>query len=52
MPKFFTASSGIVEGMRGVQMGPGATAFTRMPLSANIWARPPVKFWMAPFVVA
>src|SRR5207247_6679891 len=34
LPKFFTASSGIVEGISGVQIGPGATALTRMPLSA------------------
>jgi len=30
----------------------GATALARMPRSASSWARPPVKFWMAPFVVA
>jgi len=51
-PKFVTASSGMVEGISGVQIGPGATALTRMPLPASIWASPPVKFWIAPLVVA
>jgi hypothetical protein len=45
----FTASSVIVEGIRGVQIGPGATALARMPFSARSWARPAVKFWIAPF---
>jgi len=30
-PNFLTDSCGIVEGISGVQTGPGATAFTRMP---------------------
>jgi hypothetical protein len=38
--------------MSGVQIGPGATAFTLISFAASIWARPPVKFWIAPFVVA
>jgi hypothetical protein len=42
----------MVDGMSGVQIGPGATAFTLSPFSARIWATPPVKFWIAPFVVA
>jgi hypothetical protein len=29
LPKFCTASSGIVERINGVQIGPGATAFAR-----------------------
>ena len=52
LPKFFTFSGGIVEGISGVQIGPGATQLTRMPFSASNWAKPPVKFWMAPLVVA
>src|SRR6195952_5741021 len=52
LPKFLTASFGIVEGIRGVQIGPGATALARIPFSASIWAKPPVKFWIAPLVVA
>src|SRR5213082_527510 len=52
LPKFATASCGIVAGMSGVQIGPGATAFARIPFSASICARPAVKFWIAPFVVA
>jgi hypothetical protein len=48
LPKFLTVSSGIVEGIKGVQIGPGATALARMPFSASICARPPVKFWIAP----
>jgi hypothetical protein len=52
LPKFFTGLSGIVEGINGVQIGPGATALARMPFFASICARPPMKFWIAPFVVA
>jgi hypothetical protein len=36
-------SSGKVAAMRGVQMGPGATAFTRMPLDTSCWDRERVK---------
>src|SRR5688500_14515866 len=36
----------------GVQIGPGATALTRMPLGASCWARPLVKLLMLAFVVA
>ena len=50
LPKFSTASSDMVEEMSGVQIGPGATAFARMPLSARICASPAVKFWIAPLV--
>src|SRR4051794_36079772 len=49
-PKLFTFSGGMVEGINGVQIGPGATAFTRMPLPPSIWAKPAVKLETAPFV--
>ena len=52
LPKLRTASSGRVDGMSGVQTGPGATALARIPFSARSWANPAVKFWIAPFVVA
>ena len=51
-PNLAAFSAGIVEGIRGVQIGPGATAFTRIPFSASISARPAVKFKIAPFVDA
>jgi hypothetical protein len=38
--------------MSGVQIGPGATQFTRISFSAKSCAKPPVKFWIAPLVVA
>ena len=38
--------------MSGVHTGPGATVFARMPLDASSCARPALKFWIAPFVVA
>ena len=43
---------GIVDGIDGVQIGPGATQFTRIPFPASNWAKPPVKFWMAPLLAA
>ena len=52
LPKFDTESFGSVDGIKGVQIGPGAIALARIPFSASSWARPAVKFWMAPFVVA
>jgi hypothetical protein len=39
LPKLFTLPDGMVEGIKGVQIGPGATAFTLMPLLSNIWAK-------------
>ena len=42
----------MVDGISGVQIGPGATAFTRMPFLASIPASPAVKLAMAPLVVA
>jgi len=38
-----------VDGISGVQIGPGATQLTRMPLSASSWASPAVKLAIAPF---
>src|SRR5215217_7744182 len=51
-PKLSTFSSGMVAGISGVQIGPGATLFARMPLSAYICARLAVKFAIAAFVMA
>lgn len=39
-----------VAGMSGVQIGPGATALTRIPLSERFSASERVKLVMAPFV--
>jgi hypothetical protein len=47
-----TLSTGIVAGMRGVQIGPGATAFTRIPRSASSCDRFLVKLTMAALVEA
>src|SRR5829696_6108901 len=49
-PKLLTLSSSKVDGMSGVQIGPGATPLTRMPLSASDWASERVNDVMAPFV--
>src|SRR5690242_10198530 len=51
-PKLFTFSGGIVDGISGVQMGPGATLFTRIPLSPNNCARLAEKFAIAALVAA
>ena len=51
-PKLDVVFRLIVDGMSGVQIGPGATAFARIPFSARSWAKPAVKFWIAPLVVA
>jgi len=40
----------MVAGISGVQIGPGATQFARMPFSASSCARLPVKFWIAALV--
>src|ERR1700744_6389916 len=46
-PNFSTFSRGIVDGIRGVHTGPGATAFTRMPCSIASLATDLVIFgWM------
>jgi hypothetical protein len=42
----------MVAGMSGVQMGPGATALTRIPRSATYCDSPRVKLRMAALVVA
>ncbi len=42
----------MVAGISGVQTGPGATALTRMPSEATIWARPWVNVTIAPLVMA
>src|SRR3954469_19154075 len=52
LPKLSTFSSGMVEGISGVQIGPGATLFARMPLSAYICARLAVKLAMPALVMA
>ncbi len=46
----FWASSDIVEGIRGVQTGPGAIALMRIPLLTNWLLRARVKEIIAPFV--
>src|ERR1700712_4532931 len=50
LPKFFTFWGAIVEGISGVQIGPGATQLARMPFSASSCASPPVKFTIAALV--
>src|SRR6185437_15648139 len=42
-PKPSTWSGGIVEGMSGVQIGPGATLFTRIPREASRLPRDALK---------
>src|SRR3954471_20288038 len=42
----------MVARMRGVQIGPGATRFARMPFSASICASDAVKLAMPAFVMA
>ena len=51
-PNCSTFSSGIVAGMSGVQIGPGATVLTRTPFSARYCARPLVKLTIPALVVA
>ena len=51
-PNFSTFSFGIVDGMRGVHTGPGATAFTRTPRSMAICDSAFVKLMIAAFVGA
>ena len=47
-----TFSGGIVDGISGVQIGPGATLLARIPLSPTISARLAEKFAIAAFVAA
>jgi hypothetical protein len=49
-PKDATRSGGIVAGMSGVQIGPGATQLTRMPRSASSCPRLAVRFAIAALV--
>src|SRR5687768_8508777 len=49
-PNEATLSASNVDGMSGVQMGPGATAFTRMPRSASESASERVNDTIAPLV--
>ena len=51
-PNCFTFSLGIVEGMSGVQTGPGATALTRTPCLIARPASERVKLTMAALVEA
>jgi len=51
-PKPLSFSLSKVAEIKGVQTGPGAIAFTRIPLSANAPERLLVKATMAPFVLA
>ena len=50
LPKLFTFSSGIVDGISGVHTGPGATAFTRMLRFMELFDSAFVKFTIAAFV--
>ena len=49
-PKVATSSAGKVAGIKGVQIGPGATAFTRILSSASCPASERVKETIAPLV--
>ena len=51
-PKFFTFSRGMVEGIKGVHTGPGATPLTRTPFLIAISARVTVMLAMAALVAA
>src|SRR4051812_39137696 len=42
----------MVAGISGVQIGPGATLFTRIPFSPSSWARLAQKLAIAAFVAA
>src|SRR5215218_4857315 len=51
-PKLATFSSGMVAGISGVQIGPGATLLTRIPFSPSSCARLAEKFAIAALVAA
>src|SRR4051794_4453054 len=51
LPKVSTFSAGNVDGIKGVQIGPGATALTRIPFSISAIDSDRVKATMAPFVL-
>lgn len=44
----------MIDGISGIQIGPGAAAFTLIPLPSisKIWLKLAEKFWIAPFVAA
>jgi|GEM_PF-2976064 len=50
LPNFATFSGSWSAGFNGVQTGPGATPFTRIPFSTRFCARDFVNAWIAPFV--
>jgi len=50
LPNDATLSAGNVDGISGVQIGPGATALTRIPRSAKAFDKERVNATMAPFV--
>ena len=49
-PNPATFSAGESDGLSGVQTGPGATQFTRMPFGSRFAASDFVNAWIAPFV--
>ena len=51
-PKLSTFSAGIVDGMRGVQIGPGATLLNLMPRSPRSCAAAAAKLAMAALVTS
>lgn len=51
-PKFFTFSAGIVAGINGVQMGPGATLLARIPFCPNSCAKLADRLAIAALVAA
>jgi hypothetical protein len=52
LPNDSTFSGGMVEGINGVQTGPGATLFTLIPRGPSNCARLAHRFAMAAFVAA
>jgi len=50
VPNFSTLSGGKVDGISGVQIGPGATPFTRMPFLISDWLSARVNATIAPLV--
>jgi hypothetical protein len=52
LPNVFTSSGGSDIGISGVHTGPGATAFTRIPLVIASRESPFVNVTIAPFVAA
>ena len=49
-PKLCTFLPGNVDGISGVQIGPGATPLTRIPFFTTAWASERVNVTIAPFV--